>query len=371
MKKEIISSKQGVTLITMFLIGSALVINSGTEAGKDAWIAMLLGMIMVIPMLFVYSRLIKVYPGRDLYDLQKLLFGKVIGSITSIFFILFTLHLGAMILRNFSEFIQAVSFPETPQFFTLILMGTLCICGTKCGIEVLARWSSFVFPIIFIVVASLVIFSIPAAELTNIKPILYNGIKPVIQSSFSIFAYPFAEVTLFTMVFNSLNNKKNTFRIFLIGTLIAGIMLTVVAIRNIAVLGPETIDSYYFPAYNAVSVISIGNFFDRFEILVAIMFVVSGFLKATICLYTASKGFSKLFNVDCYSEFAAPLGIIMFTMASFVYENLMEMFQWAGTIYKYYSFPFLVLMPIIILIFAEVKSRRERGKGAQIKPQKT
>lgn len=360
MEKEFISSKQGVTLLIMYILGSSLILTPGENVGRDAWIAILFAIFMVVPMLYVYTRLVTVCPGKDFYDLQKILFGKVIGSITSLIYVLFSLHLGAMILRNFSEFIQAVSFPESPQFFTLILMGTLCIFGVKCGVEVIARWSSFIFPIFLLTVVFLITFSIPNAELSNIKPILYNGIDPVVRGSIPIFAFPFAEVALFTTIFNSLNNKKSTYKIFLIGTVIGGLMLCAVSIRNIAVLGAESISDYYFPTYNAISVISIGSFFDRFEILVAVMFIVSGFLKATICLYSASKGLSKIFNIDNYSEFAAPLGIIMFTAAKFAYDNLMEMFKWAGNVYQYYSFPFLVLLPLITLAFAEGKAGKLR-----------
>lgn len=356
MEKEIISNKQGVTLLIMFILGSSLILSPGRNVGRDAWIAILFAMFISVPMLYIYTRLITVSPGRDFYDLQKILFGKVVGTVTTLLFALFSLHLGSMILRNFSEFIQAVSFPETPQFFTLIVMGTLCIFGAKCGIEVLARWSSFIFPVFFLAVIFLITFSIPNAELSNVKPILYNGLDPVVKSSIPIFAFPFAEVVLFTTLFNSLHNKKSTYKIFLIGTVVAGIMLSAVSVRNIAVLGAESIASYYFPTYNAISVISISSFFDRFEILVAVMFILSGFLKAAVCLYSASKGFSKIFNVNQYSEFAAPLGILMFTAASFAYENIMEMFKWAGEVYQYYAFPFLVLLPLVTLAFAEGKA---------------
>jgi len=365
MEKEIISNKQGVTLIVMFIMGSSIIITPGTKTGKDAWIAILVAMVMIIPMLFVYARLLRIFPGKDLFDLQRLLFGKAIGSITSILFILFALHLGAMILRNFSEFIQAVSFPETPQLVTLILIGVVCISGAKCGIEVLARWSAFVFPILIFVLAFLFAFTIPASQLTNMRPILYNGFAPVISSSISILFYPFAEVMLFTMFFSSLNEKEKTFKIYLIGTVIAGLVLVLIAIRNILVLGAESIAYFYFPSHAAVSVINIANFFDRFEIVVAINFVLCGFIKATICLYSASRGFSKLFNVKNHAEFAAPLGIIMFITATFVYENMMEMFKWAEVVYKYYSMLFLIIMPVIILTFAEIKYRGQKRRKVE------
>lgn len=365
MEKEIISNKQGVTLVVMFLMGSSIIITPGSQAGKDVWISILAAILMIIPMLFVYARLVRIFPGKDLFDLQKLLFGKFIGTVTSILFILFALHLGSMILRNFSEFIQTVSFPETPQIITLIFIGAVCISGAKCGIEVLARWSAFVFPILFFVLAFLFAFTIPASQLTNLRPILYNGFAPVFYSSISVLFYPFAEVMLFTMFFNSLKEKKNAFKIYLTGTIIAGFILISIAVRNIAVMGAEGITNFYFPSHAAVSVINIANFFDRFEIIVSINFVLCGFIKATICLYSASKGISKLFNIKDQAAFAAPLGIIMFLTATFAYENLMEMFKWVEVVYKYYSMFFLIIMPVIILTFAEIKSRGEKRRNAE------
>jgi spore germination protein KB len=48
----------------------------------------------------------------------------------------------------------------------------------------------------------------------------------------------------------------------------------------------------------------------------------------------------------------------MMNFSLFIYKSIMEMFEWALDIYKYYAIPFQVILPLFIWIFAEIKSRK-------------
>lgn len=52
----------------------------------------------------------------------------------------------------------------------------------------------------------------------------------------------------------------------------------------------------------------------------------------------------------------------MMNLACFVYNSIMEMFEWATEIYMYYAIPFQIILPLLIWIFAEIKSRGTKKK---------
>ena len=66
MRKEKISDRQGISLVTLFIFGSTLVMGTGGQAENDAWISIILAIIFSVPILMMYSRILYRYPGEDL-----------------------------------------------------------------------------------------------------------------------------------------------------------------------------------------------------------------------------------------------------------------------------------------------------------------
>ncbi|HEX9060499.1 MAG TPA: endospore germination permease, partial [Clostridia bacterium] len=182
MQNTIISNKQGICMMSMFIIGSAIVVGAGTGAKQDVWISILIGLLVSVPMIFIYAQLLSVYPGKDLYDILLETFGPAAGRVVSMFYLWYSFHLGALVIRNFSEFVNVMSFPETPQFVIIIFLGITSIWIVKAGIEVLGRFSAFVFPIILGIIIIVLTLSTTNMHLINIRPVLYNGIKPILTS---------------------------------------------------------------------------------------------------------------------------------------------------------------------------------------------
>ena len=309
MQKEQITDKEAICVFITFIIGSALIIGIGGDAKNDAWIAGIAGVIMAVPMLLVYSRMISLFPGKDLFDILNITLGKVIGKTVAILYILYAFHLGAMVLRNFGEFINAIAIPETPMLVPLLCMGFVCIIAVRLGIEVLGRTTTYFLPIILFILVVVDLLAIPQLHLNYLKPILGDGIIPVLKGGFSAFSFPFAETVLFIGVFDSLKTRKSPFKVWFWGILISSFILIITTIRNIAVLG-NMIDSFYFPSNQAVRMISVGDFLERIEVTVAIVFMFGVFVKSSICLLVACKGFGKVFNLKDYRSIVIQTGLL-------------------------------------------------------------
>lgn len=357
MKKEIISTKQGISMMFIFLIGTTLVVGSANRAQQDAWISILIGIAISLPMCFVYSRLLKLFPGKNLFDIVEEVFGSIVGKAITLIFIWYFFHLGALIIRNITEFIQIVSFTETPQFFVAIFIGLLVIYMVKSGIEVLGRWTEFVLPIIIFIIILTIGLSAPEMNFNHLKPVLYNGFKPVFQGAYALFTFPFAETVIFTVIFSSLEQQNKSFKVYSLSIIMSGVILLLVALRNILVLGAANINTLYFPSYSAVSIINIGDFLQRIEVVVSITLILSSIAKLSVCLFATSIGVSKLFNFDDYKLVAAPICLLMLNLSFIIYNSAMEMFNWIETTNLYYAIPFQIILPLTILIVAEIKIR--------------
>ncbi len=358
MRKEQITDKEGICILTIFIMGSTLILGVGVEAKNAAWIAVSIGIIMVIPMIFVYSRILSLFPGRDLFDILSIAFGKFFGKVFAFLYIWYAFHLGALVIRNFGEFINTITLPETPMLVPMLFLGAVGIFAARSGVEVLGRTSAYLFPILIFILVAVNILAIPQFRFNNLKPVLAEGFAPVIKGGFAAFSFPFAESILFIGILFTLKTKKSPRKVYFTSVFFAGAVIVLLSIRNIVILG-ELLGKSYFPSHVAVSRIAVGEFLQRIEISVSFVFAVCAFVKSTVCLLVASKGISKVFNLNDYRSIVIQTGLLMTLFADTVYKNTMEMNYWVHKVYAYYAFPFQVIIPLIVWVILEVKKRKE------------
>jgi spore germination protein KB len=361
MRREQISDKEAIFLMIIFIIGSSFILGVGGEAKNDAWISVILGIFMAVPMILIYARLLSLLPDMGLYDILEWAFGKVIGKLFALFYIWYSFHLGALVIRDFGEFTTTIAMPETPMFASMLCLMIVCIVAVRSGVEVMGRISAAVLPLLFVIITAVQLMAIPKMNFHFLKPILGNGLLPVIKAGFSTFSFPFAETVLLMGVFFSLKTKKSPYKVYLLGTAIGGGLIVIVTIRNIVVLG-ETYTKYYFPAHVAVSMISLGDFLQRIELSVAVIFVFGVFIKSSVCLFVVSKGIAKLFNLTDYRSIVIQSGLLMLYFSVIFADNIMQLTSWAFKIYAFYALPFQVIFPIILLVTVEIKVRRNKKK---------
>lgn len=361
MRKEKISESQAYILMITFIMGTSLALVSYTESQQNTWISMLIAFILAIPMVVIYGSILNSHPGKDIFQILEHIFGKLIGKTVGLLYTLYFFHLGAICIRNMTEFIQLSSFPDTPQYVSALYIGILAIYILKSGLEVIARVNKFIFPLLIFIIGLTLILVIPRANQNNFLPILENGWSPVIKGSFSKFSFPLGETVVFLAFLNTVNEKNKASKIYVKGILIGSIILLIITIRNILILGFPSLSSVVFPSYNAVSVITIGKFVRGIGIIVAITITIAGFIKVSICLLASSIGISRIFNFSDYKWVSAPLGLLMMSVSFILYDSTMHMVEWIK-IYKYYAFPFQVILPILILIFGKLK-KSKKGKS--------
>lgn len=361
MNKEVISDKQGIAIMVFFIIGESSILISGLSAEKDLLIAIILAMIMILPMLFIYSKLFNIYPDKDLFFLIEKTFGKIIGKIIILLYTYYTFDLASLVARDFGHFVNTVSFPETPFIVPTICIIILCAWVVKEGIEVLGRWSKFlvVLPIGLILFTTILL--IPNMNIDNIRPILFNGFKPVLKGAYEVFTYPFGETVVFTIAFSSLLNKKSISKIYLRSILIGGGFILITSLVVILVLGLNSATSDYFPGYKAFTMVNIGETLQRVEIVSSTTFVLGIFVKTSIYILATCKGIAAVFGCKDFKFIVIPVSLLAINLAYFEFDSILGFNEWIFDVWTYYAFPFMVIIPILTLIVYNIRKRSIQG----------
>ncbi|WDV45662.1 endospore germination permease [Clostridiaceae bacterium M8S5] len=354
MIKQFIPNKQVISLLLLFVLGSTTLIGTDSTSGADTWLSIGIAMVLSFPILMLYAKLLRAFPEKNLFDIIEYVFGKYIGKIISLLYVWYSFHLASLVIRNFGDFIRVVSFNKTPIIVTMAFITLLCIWGAKSGIETLCRWSRLGAVFVTIVAITAVSLASPSMDLNHIRPVLYNGIRPVLNSAFSIFTFPFAELVIVLIVSPVFLNPKSSYKIFLWALLLSGIFLISVTFFEISLIG-DSYNEILFPTYSASNKIKIAGFIERIEVMVTMNILISGFIKICLCTIGMSSGIVHIFKLQDYKIAVAPSGLMILNLAYFIYPDTHDMFEWAFSTYRYYALLFQVILPIVIGIGIFIK----------------
>lgn len=355
MNKEIISDKQGIAIIILFIIGPSSVSLSGVEAEKDIWLAVILSMCMAVPIVLIYCKLHTIFPDKDLFDMIIICFGEFIGKGIIVFYIWNLIVTLTTILRNYGEFITTVNFVSTPMIIPMIFFGTLCVFVAKNGTEVLGRWGSFFLLIVASFTSILILLLTPEMNINNIVPIFSNGIKPIFLGATKLYSFPFSQLVVFSMIFSSFRKKESPYKVYLLGLLIGGIIILITFTSVLSVVGINSVSKMYYPTYSAVSRIEIMKI-GRIEIISGTLFSFGGFVKMSVHLLAVCIGLSKLFKCRDYRFIVIPITLLLINLAYLSWDSTMSFYEFDGEMMLYFSFPFRTIFPIILFIIAKVKN---------------
>jgi spore germination protein KB len=250
---ERISTHQFLTLGAAVLMGAtflpvaSLVTGVG---GRDGWMSVLPGFAVGIPYGLMVLSLVERYPHKNLLQISETLFGKWIGKIIGVIYILITGYLGGLLLGQVGDIYQTSIMPLTP--ISVFYLGGLLLVFylVRSGIEVFARFSEVIFPVIVIALVLNVGLSIPRIEQGELLPILSEGLKPLLWGGIKVLPFAMEFILFLAGIVAFLPTgkqelgqlKKRLWRtVFLVGTL-----NTLVVLMQILVFGPaETIRLVY------------------------------------------------------------------------------------------------------------------------------
>ena len=363
MEKAKINAYQLFFLISLFELGSNLLVPAAMDAKQDSWIAILVAMIGGFFLFFIYHRLFQYYPDIPFTEYIQKIIGKGLGRILAFLYILYFSYLAARVLRDFGEMLTSFAYPETPLFITNALLMIVIIYTVRKGIEVLARAGELLFILIYFLILSgfiLIVFS-DLIDLNHLRPVFEEGFWPVLKTAFTqTLFFPFGEVIVFTMIFPYLNNPKKAKITGILALGLSGINLAIEMAINIAALGVDLTSRSQYPLLTTIQTIQVADFLERLDVYFMLGTIISGFVKISIFFYAAVIGTSSLFKIKESSHLAYVIGLtILFLSLTIASNNVTHLREGVEIVPMMLHLPFQVIIPIFLLAIAFFKNRKK------------
>ncbi|MGV8145908.1 MAG: GerAB/ArcD/ProY family transporter [Alkaliphilus sp.] len=352
MKSKVqISTIQFSLLLMGVLLGSTMIIVPGSHAKQDAWIAYIIALISGIILFHVYVLLASRHQSKNLVQINQLLLGKYLGGLVSILYIWYFIHLASLVLRNFGEYTLTINLTQTPLWFVVLCYVIVVSYAVRSGLEVTARIAELMVPFVFLFQIIITVVLVPHIDFSNFRPIMGDGISPVLNASFSVLSFPFGETVVFLMIIPFLNEQKKLKKVYLFSFLLAGLLLLILILRDISIIGGLGLERKVFPPHMSIKHISSINL----DPLIGVIFFISGATKISVCFIATCLGLSQLTESNDHRPFVLPLSVLLVGLSIWIYESAPAMMDWATDIWRYYSIPFQIVIPLMLLLLSYIK----------------
>ncbi len=179
LEKGKISNKQMVMLFTicrLMLTMAFLPYVNSPPWSQDLWISSILAFPMHIILALPVYTLAKRFSKLSLIE-----------SIEAMY-VWFFLHRTSTILRELGEFLTAVPYPETPIIVFIIASALCAAYAVFHGLETIGRLAEIIAPVILSSVFLVFLLIAKDVDISNLTPVLEDGIVPVLYGAFVIAA---------------------------------------------------------------------------------------------------------------------------------------------------------------------------------------
>ncbi|MEK4229319.1 GerAB/ArcD/ProY family transporter [Solibacillus sp. FSL H8-0538] len=359
MNNIVISARQFTILVVFFTVGTSLLFIPALVVGvvmQDAWITCILSVLISLLLVKLYIAVGNIAPNMSLVEINEKVLGKWLGSFVSVTFIFFTFITAGELVSFVSSFMNIEIMHDSPAYPFSILFGLVVIMAISLGLETFARSAEILFVVfIFLFVAFILLIS-PQIRVENIQPVLEHGPKSMLFSSLlflSICSLPMVSLLMIFPV--SIRERKEAEKGFYIGTIIGGGILTIIVTLCILVLNPKYTANSRYPGYDIAKLISIGNFIERIEVIMAFMWIITIFFKTLLYFYASVIGLSRLLKVKNNRVLTLPLGFILILLAQFVHPEIIHLDIYNKETWFPLVTTFGLFLPLLLLLVAKIR----------------
>ena len=247
---------------------------------QNSWIIIILSHIIGFSYIKMTLKIRESFKDKNIFDINKIVLGEILGTITNIIFLIIYLTLAIVILWYLIIFLKTNFLEKTPVLLIKLMLSIPLFYIMDKSNLVLIKSNNIFKGIILILMIIAIMFLIPQMELDNIKPFeevkMINMISALFTYTSITFFPTHAILGLSNLKFN--NFYKNAFKTFLLSISIV--------LSTYLVLGNSIVEFIDFPEFFVLRKIGVLENGTRIDSLIIIGWLLSIYsILATLLLY--------------------------------------------------------------------------------------
>lgn len=267
-------------------------------AKQDGWISMILGMLFGLIPLVIFLKIQNRYPNDTIFGITKKILRPMTSKVINLLLSIGVFMCVVVIFYNLISFISSQYLNLTPTLAIAIMFFIAITYILTKGITVIARTHLVLlyFSIILFILAAVGLLQ--EVSLSNLKPMLEFGFKPVLKGSLSFISFNVLPLFILTCIpknyiFNNQYFERNIILTYLLGS----ISLIVTLFFIISVFGPHLALLYQYPEFHLLKLITLGGFITRVEGIIALHWLFDLFAFIVMGIYFVMQYMKEDFSL--------------------------------------------------------------------------
>lgn len=348
------------TILPTATVVLPIIITSYAE--QDAPLSIIMSTLAGLLIAAIVGTVIRYSNGAPFLDWVGEKTSPVISTILGLLMLQFYLDTTATILREFVNFLKDNVLINTPVTVLVILILFITIYMVRQGIEAISRVNSLVI-LLYLFFTPLFLFGLyQDLNVHQLLPMFDHTLAELTLASLTPTAW-MSEVAVLLFLAPYLQYPSRARVIGWTGLLFVSALMLLTLVSALMAFGPHFTKLTAYPGFSTVSIIRIGRFIEKLDILFISYWVLSIYLKLAIFLFVTVECFKQTFRVSSSRPFIGALGLVIALECLFTWQNPAKLNQYNKEGRFLVFFLFNVLVPLGAVLLYRFQKSRSKRKG--------
>ncbi|MEW6045757.1 MAG: GerAB/ArcD/ProY family transporter [Bacillota bacterium] len=332
-----------------------------SRAGRDAWLASLMGFIPSAAIAWLVSYAAERFAGEGIAGQARRALGRIGGSLVVAVFLWSYLHLAAVLLREYAEAIVTIILPTTPVAAVLIVVGLLVAIAAEQDTPTLGRMASLVGPFMVLSILLIALLVTPELEMARLRPVLTSGARGLL-SGVLVSSVWHTTVFWFPALAPSVLDMRSGRRTLLVAVASGSVSVSFISALAVSALTGDLAVKSSFPLFMVARLVSLGELVQRIDGVAVGAWGFGLIMTASLVLHSAAVALADLTGLPDHRRIVKPLTLLGVVLAMMTARDVIELRQFADArVLVPYVAAHVWLPTLILAAAARLRAGRTAG----------
>ena len=326
------------------------------EAGRSGYLSPFWSVIVIVPLFSVIIFLIKSFPGLNIHEIMLQLIGKVFTKLIMILYMAWIILFLTAKVNIYSMTLQFTLMPKTRSDFFMQIMLVLVYYALLRGSKTIFRFSEFSLGPILLLIGALFVCAVSRLRTDYLLPVSTINLPSTIKASTNVIAVGGNMIiALFFADKLGISLTKRQSRKFWSGALFFIVFCFIITIFTFGISGASLTAKLPFPFYITVKSISFFNIFERFEVVVTLICILSDFITICLLFIILMKLIQWIFALKERAFIYIPLAMVIYYLSYLVSTTQFEFNFLYRNVIIYANLIFQYIIPLLLGLICLVR----------------
>lgn len=332
--------------------------NVFTFSEQDSWLSILLAFVGMLIIVLVMLYILRQYESTDIFGIQIDLFGKFIGKVLGVVYIVYFSGALLSVLSAYIQIVQVFIYPTLPSFIIALLILLLVVYASLGDFKVIVG-ITFIFFFLTQSLFLLIYYPVVQIDWNHFFPMLQTPLSDLLKGAKSA-TYSLSGFEFIFLFYPLINDKKNIKLPIILGISYTAIILLITSVITIGYFSLKDLEYLEWPALTLYKSITF-SFIERIDYMVVVEWMMIIVPNNILYMWGITYGVERLFNVPKKKTLFIA-AIFLLICASFLDSNL-AIHQLTKVI-SIIAFCLVFIYPLILLPIVFIKKRILKSKGS-------